>query len=323
MVNIELARDEDSDDLAGHIITMIVPAPGGCNLRCGTCFISQRGEIGETELTPGDYAAFIAGIARSEPTVGVALQGYEPLLPGSMPYTTAILASAAELGIPSSLVTNGTHLETTLPALAPHMPRRIGVSLDAAAAQRHDHIRGVSGAWEQTVAGIREALRVMPDPEKRVTVVSVLMPWRRINLEGMPQLLDGLGVRDWIVNPLTMVGKNLWAHHDRRLQLLDDLGELSASAERYGIRFTVDDELGQLQANIEADELTRLAGIRLRSIPRGVVVSRLLPSGHCAIGMDIGRPQRATTPRWNPQAEHPAAFMNRVRTLPLDLPLAA
>ena len=137
-----------------ELLNVILPADAGCNLKCSFCLISQREEITMRQLEPSGFVHFIREIALIEPVMGIALQGYEPLLPGTLANTTAILAAGKELGIPVSLVTNGTHLGSAMPELWMLPTDEIGVSLDATAPERHDRLRGVSSAWRQTVDGV-------------------------------------------------------------------------------------------------------------------------------------------------------------------------
>ena len=59
----------------------------------------------------------------------------KPLLPDSFPYTQAILSTGQWLNIPTSLVTNGTHLAQWVDELAVLAPGRLSVSLDASEAE--------------------------------------------------------------------------------------------------------------------------------------------------------------------------------------------
>jgi len=122
------------------IMTVVVPARCGCDLSCPFCYIQQRSEEATVrDLTPLDYSRFISDVSG----LGhVCIQGYEPLLPDSFPYTQQILETGQRLGIPTSLVTNGTHLRQHVPALSKLRPARIAVSLDSAEAAVHDKARG-------------------------------------------------------------------------------------------------------------------------------------------------------------------------------------
>src|SRR5262252_9059623 len=159
-------------DASGKFLTFVVPAPGGCNLKCPFCMIRQRREIAETSLCPDDFARFIREAAERAPIFALAIQGYEPLLPESLPYTQAILATGRFLGLSTSLVTNGTKLVDAVDLLATLTPSKIAISLDAASAEIHDRIRGVTGAWAASVAGLKRAINVL-GPRTNLAVSSV------------------------------------------------------------------------------------------------------------------------------------------------------
>jgi len=308
MVNLGLPP-LDLEGSVGDFLTFILPAVDGCNLKCSFCVISQRREISYTQLEAADFVRFLHDISIRKTVVGVALQGYEPLLPDTLRYTVEILEEANRLAIPTSVVTNGIRLRAAMPALATLKPNKIGVSLDAADARRHDRLRGLDGAWLETVAGINDGLRQLPDARQRIVVVSTLMPERRSYLEGMPQMLAGLGVREWIINPLMTIGKNPWTQANKRQRLVDDLTLLSDAAACHDIDLTIDDELGLLTSSFTEAEIEGARRLSIRTLPAGVTLSRLVPSGQLAVGMDIARPQSPTAPRWQPGNEHPADFL--------------
>src|SRR5258708_4644125 len=105
-----LQPEPNCESGSGQFLTFVVPAPGGCNLNCSFCIVRQRREIGETCLTPHDLMRFIREAIEYTPTFALAIQGYEPLLHESRPLSQAILGTGRFLGIPTSLVTNGTKL---------------------------------------------------------------------------------------------------------------------------------------------------------------------------------------------------------------------
>src|SRR5215468_1152399 len=144
--------------ITGQFLTFVVPALNGCNLKCPFCLVRQRREITNTNLQPDDLARFIREAAERGPIFAVAIQGYEPLLPESLPYTQAVLATGRFLGIPTSMVTNGVKLTDAVDVLKTLSPNKIAISLDAASAEIHDRIRGARGAWAATVDGIKQAI---------------------------------------------------------------------------------------------------------------------------------------------------------------------
>jgi MoaA/NifB/PqqE/SkfB family radical SAM enzyme len=280
----------------------VVPAPNGCDLACPFCYIKQRREEAmSTVMSAKDYVAFVEKVAAVEALAAICIQGYEPLLPDSFAYTREILAAGQRLGIPTSLVTNGTHLRQHVPALSKLRPARIAVSLDSAEAAVHDRARGKVGALDDALAGLRYAVSV-PVLKKALVVTSVLMPKKRERLMGMPALLAELGIGRWVVNALVKVGRGgkLGGPAGERGAILDDLLALRVEAGRHGIDMVVDDEFGRLSDDDRARALMDIQALRIKRLVRPEGVYRLTPSGHCSKGADILKPIHDGTPVWRP-----------------------
>jgi MoaA/NifB/PqqE/SkfB family radical SAM enzyme len=81
---------------------------------------------------------------------GIAFEGGEPLLRTDL---EDILAFSRSLPLQTSLITNGTLLESRIDEIAPYINGSIFVSLDGLE-QTHDAIRGVSGSFAKAVRGI-------------------------------------------------------------------------------------------------------------------------------------------------------------------------
>ena len=301
----------------GTIVTLIVPAPNGCNLSCPFCFIRQRGED-EAELTlkPKDYVHFIEQAAASGPLSAVCIQGYEPLLPEAMAYTRAILAAGRRLGAPTSLVTNGVELANVVDELAALGIGKIAVSIDAAEAELHDRQRAKKGAWEAAIAGVRRAVLKLP-ASTELTVTSVLVPKRRHYLDGMPSLLKDLGVERWVVNALRKIEPGSpgrpWGD---RLMILEDMAVLQRIADRHGLDFCVDDEFDTLRHGDVGQDIARIEKLRVRRLERPSGVYRLLPNGQCSKGREILEPIGPNTPRWNPENMDAGAFLRSLEQPP-------
>jgi len=81
---------------------------------------------------------------------GIAFEGGEPLLRKDL---GEILAFSRSLPLHTSLVTNGTLLESKIDEIAPYINGAVYVSLDGLE-KTHDTIRGVSGCFRKAVRGI-------------------------------------------------------------------------------------------------------------------------------------------------------------------------
>jgi MoaA/NifB/PqqE/SkfB family radical SAM enzyme len=304
----------------GNFLTFVVPAAEGCNLKCPFCFVRQRREIAETNLEPEDLARFIREAAEREPVFALAIQGYEPLLTESLPYTQAILATGRFLGVPTSLVTNGVNLANALDLLKALSPDKIAISLDAASAHIHDRIRGVEGAWAASIEGIRQARGVLPS-RTRLVVSSVLQPSRRDYLEAMPALLREMGIDRWIINPLLRVGRDeAGGPVADRADLFRDVLVLQKLADRAGVRMTVDDEFNRLDHDAASSAEPLLRAIDVRTLPPNVEIFRLTPNGQCSTGDSILREATSATPRWWPGVIHAGDFLGELGATsdPLD-----
>jgi len=84
---------------------------------------------------------------------GIAFEGGEPLLRNDL---VEILAFSRSLPLHTSLVTNGTLLESRIDEIAPYINGALYVSLDGLE-KTHDTIRGVSGCFRKAVRGIMAA----------------------------------------------------------------------------------------------------------------------------------------------------------------------
>lgn len=293
----------DLEPTAETMLTFIVPAPNGCNLKCPFCFIEQRNEPATHQgLTPTDYVRFIEEIAAKKFVDAVCIQGFEPLLPESFEHTAAILEAAEKHGITSSLITNGTHLAERLADLEKLGVYRIFVSVDSDKPEIHDRMRGVPGAFERTLNGLRQAAR--SSLNGRVTVVSVLMPKKRDRLLGMPAFLKEQGVFRWIINPLIQVGcDDIGGYKADRSQIFQDALVLDREARNLGIKFILDDEFDRLKPKLCKGEpvdinIRRALNIQRLMKPEGVY--RLMPNGQCSVGLQILQEVSSETPRWVP-----------------------
>jgi MoaA/NifB/PqqE/SkfB family radical SAM enzyme len=210
-----------------------------------------------------------------------------------------------------SLVTNGTLLRERLPLLMELPPSKIGISLDAASSETHDRLRGVEGAWRMTVDGIEAAVRTLGTSNP--AVISILFPSRRSNLDAMPRFLAALGIKHWIVNPLTRVGRDRTGGViGDRIAILRDMLRLHEASLEAGIRLTLDDEFDCLRHEEAMLKYPEFLGLPFRVLPERVHIVRMNPAGECTFGIDILRRQSATTPRWRPAADNAAAFLSNI-----------
>lgn len=157
-----------------------------CNLKCLHCG-STAGGRRERELSTAEALALCADLKKSG-CRGVALMGGEPLL---RPDFFAVAGRIRGLGMDLSVITNGTvSSEGILRGLKELSPRAVAVSLDAAAPELHDRIRGVPGSFRKTNDFIGRCLAAgLP--------VSVITTVHRLNigeLAALRGLIKGRGI---------------------------------------------------------------------------------------------------------------------------------
>ncbi len=124
----------------GHKLTY------NCNLRCKMCPFWRRAS---PDPSLAQEKAVLEQIYNSG-AVGVAFEGGEPLLRSDL---VDILAFSRSLPLHTSLITNGTLLESKIDEIAPYINGVVYVSLDGLE-ETHDAIRGVGGSFRKSVRGI-------------------------------------------------------------------------------------------------------------------------------------------------------------------------
>jgi MoaA/NifB/PqqE/SkfB family radical SAM enzyme len=125
-----------------------------CNCRCRMC---QRWNDPRPEsLTVGDYGRLAAEF-RQMAVHQISVAGGEPLVRKDV---FDIIAGFAEADLSVNLCTNGMLVEKLARQIIESGATCVTVSLDGATAESHDRIRGVSGSYDQVVAGIQRILAI-------------------------------------------------------------------------------------------------------------------------------------------------------------------
>src|ERR1035437_8508200 len=116
--------------------------------------------------------------------VGVAFEGGEPLLRKDL---VDILAFSRSLPLHTSLITNGTLLESRIDEIAPFINGVVYVSLDGLE-KTHDEIRGVNGCFKEAIRGVAAATQRVP-----VTINTTILGENLNEIEDMVRLAKELG----------------------------------------------------------------------------------------------------------------------------------
>jgi len=125
-----------------------------CNLRCKHCY-SNSGEPDPDELTTEQALNVVDQLADAHVTA-LAFSGGEPITRKDF---FEVAKHASERGLYVSLASNGTLLTKEVAAkLKQAGVNYVDISIDGATAKTHDEFRGVPGAYDRAVAGLKNCV---------------------------------------------------------------------------------------------------------------------------------------------------------------------
>src|SRR3972149_187581 len=160
----------------GHKLTY------NCNLRCKMCPFWKRSS---KDSSIEREKAILRQIYDSG-VCGIALEGGEPLLRKDL---VDVLAFSRSLPLHTSLVTNGTLLESRIDEIASYINGVVYVSLDGME-KTHDTVRGVSGCFRKAVRGI-----IASREKVSVTINTTIMAENIHEIEDLVKLAKELGIK--------------------------------------------------------------------------------------------------------------------------------
>ncbi|QQE10743.1 radical SAM protein [Planctomycetota bacterium] len=122
-----------------------------CNLRCVHCYASANADPAPNELSHEEGIALLDNLAEFQ-VPAVLFSGGEPLV---RPDTLELMKYAKSLGINCTLSTNGLLIDqSTANKLADIGIKYVGISVDGLR-DNHDKLRGMKGAFDQTMEAIK------------------------------------------------------------------------------------------------------------------------------------------------------------------------
>ena len=150
-----------------------------CNLRCIHCYSSSQNIRYGNELTPAEAKAMIRDLATFGSPV-ILFSGGEPLMHRGLP---ELARYAVDQGMRAVISTNGTLITRQTAAVFKEIGLSyVGVSLDGMKVT-HDHFRGVEGAFDTAMKGIRTCRDLGIKVGVRFTI-------NRHNVEDVPAIFD-------------------------------------------------------------------------------------------------------------------------------------
>ncbi len=150
-----------------------------CNLKCIHCYSNSRDIPYKNELTTDEGKKLISDLAYFRSPV-ILFSGGEPLMRGDLP---ELVEFAVDRGMRAVISTNGTLLTREIVTLLKKTGiSYVGVSLDGME-KTHDRFRGVEGAFDMTIKGIRTCL------EEGIKV-GVRLTMNRKNFSDIPAIFN-------------------------------------------------------------------------------------------------------------------------------------
>ena len=150
-----------------------------CNLACKHCYMDASREAGD-EMSLEEGMHLVDDLAELKVPI-LIFTGGEPLLSRNF---YALAFHAREVGLRTVISTNGTLITPEVARLlAEAKIRYVGVSLDSSSPQRHDAFRGVVGAYDRALQGLKNARNAGLKTGLRITLT-------RDNWQDVPALLN-------------------------------------------------------------------------------------------------------------------------------------
>jgi radical SAM protein with 4Fe4S-binding SPASM domain len=150
-----------------------------CNLNCKHCY-SNSGAVQEEELNTKEALNIVDQLTDAGVTA-LAFSGGEPLTRKDF---FNVARHAVQRGLYVSVATNGTLLtKENVRRLKETGIHYVEISIDGATAQTHDTFRGIPGAFEKALAGLRNCV----DQDLCVCIASTAT---KSNLSEFPAIID-------------------------------------------------------------------------------------------------------------------------------------
>ncbi|MEM2093587.1 MAG: radical SAM protein [Candidatus Bathyarchaeia archaeon] len=150
-----------------------------CNLNCKHCYSNARTES-EKELTTKESLSVVDQLAGFG-VVALAFSGGEPLARGDF---FQVAEHAVNSGLYVSLATNGTLIDRqTAKRLRQVGLHYVEISIDGVSPETHNEFRGLRGAFERAMQGLRHCV-------EEGLCVSIAVTATKMNFKQIPKILE-------------------------------------------------------------------------------------------------------------------------------------
>ena len=151
-----------------------------CNLKCVHCYTDSEATNYAGELSVAECKTVLDDLAAFE-VPAVLFSGGEPLM---HPHFFELAEYARSLGLHVVISTNGTLIDEAAARRFKELEfAYVGISLDSADPATHDEFRGMKGAFDRTIAGLRRCVEIDQKIGLRLTLT-------RRTCNDLPQVVD-------------------------------------------------------------------------------------------------------------------------------------
>ncbi|MEQ8168448.1 MAG: SynChlorMet cassette radical SAM/SPASM protein ScmF [Candidatus Eremiobacterota bacterium] len=196
----------------------------GCNLRCRHCWIEPVGKAQPVEL---DFELFKSVIEQAKPLglSGVKLTGGEPLFHKRI---KDIIEYIKKEELRLTVETNGVLCTEELAQLMRECKNPfVSVSLDGIDAETHEWVRGVKGAFNGAIEGIKNLVKAGFRPQ----IIMTLMKKNKEQIEPLVRLAESLGAGSVKFNLMQPTGRGEEMHKDGEALTIEELVEIGRWVE--------------------------------------------------------------------------------------------
>jgi MoaA/NifB/PqqE/SkfB family radical SAM enzyme len=263
-------------------ISVLLELTSACNLRCKHCMTGDHGavyvrserallKVLRDELPTEAWKRIIDEAAELKVLV-LFLSGGEPLM---HPDFFEIAAHAHQHGLFTCLLTAASLVDDDMARRIKQAGvNKIEANLDSADPEVYDDFRGVKGAYEATVRGLKALLNVGFSVRVNITLTNMTFP----TIERTLERVYDIGVREVVVVPLRPSGRAL--DFEERLEytpqqyfkMLERLRELrQAFADRLLLSFEFDDNFARISNPVRMIPRDGAGRIHCSVTPDGLV----------------------------------------------------
>ncbi|MCW4000084.1 MAG: radical SAM protein [Candidatus Bathyarchaeota archaeon] len=264
-----------------------------CNLRCKHCY-SNSGEPDADELTTQQALKVVDQLADAHVTA-LAFSGGEPL---TRPDFFTVAKHASDRGLYVSLASNGTLLsKENVAKIKAAGVNYIDISIDGATAKTHDDFRGVPGAYDRAVAGLKNCI----EADICACIATTVGKNNMSELPGIIDLAEELGVERFTYFNFIPAGRGKQhADQDLSAQEREDVMRYLLNRMSAGCKTTIlatAPQLARVAAQCQGESGTGEVTMALAHMQTVKVTKKAVPLGEFIGGCGAGRLYCAISPR--------------------------